>query len=208
MGTIRLGCSGWDYRDWVDIFYESGYESKLQACSRIFNTPEINSIEDKTKIFLDFGKNFAKEKQYFEEPFIKAREESHLLELGILPSCLQGLYEKEEGDCDLEGVFISHSHTDHYDSIRFLKDYFPVYCGETAMNIILARELSGQSIGGRLTGDIVKDFSPIEVNPLKVHKFMAWKEIVNAPKNKPAWMPDKINKPFVKKIGIEKLEKL
>ncbi len=54
---------------------------------------------------------------------------------------------------------------------------------------------------------------PVEVKlrergTLKVHKFMAWKEIVNAPKNKPAWMPDKINKPFVKKIGIEKLEKL
>jgi uncharacterized protein YecE (DUF72 family) len=43
MGTIRLGCSGWDYRDWVDIFYESGYESKLQAYSHIFNTAEINS---------------------------------------------------------------------------------------------------------------------------------------------------------------------
>ncbi len=43
MGAIRLGCSGWDYRDWVDIFYQSGYESKLQAYSRIFNTAEINS---------------------------------------------------------------------------------------------------------------------------------------------------------------------
>ncbi|MCE8428975.1 MAG: DUF72 domain-containing protein [Candidatus Methanoperedens sp.] len=31
------------YRDWVDIFYESGYESKLKAYSRIFNTAEINS---------------------------------------------------------------------------------------------------------------------------------------------------------------------
>ncbi len=146
-------------------------------------------IEDKTKIFLDFGKNFAREKQYFEEPFIKAREESHLLELGILPSCMQGLYEKEEGTCDLGGVFISHPHADHYDSIRFLKDCFPVYCGETAMNIVLARELSGQSIGegyniAKLTqkegeeifkkfrsfrtGNIVKDFSPIDVTPIHV----------------------------------------
>lgn len=39
----------------------------------------------------------------------------------------------------------------------------------------------------------------------KVHIFKAWKEVVNAPKNKPAWMPDKINKPNVKKVGIEKL---
>lgn len=38
----------------------------------------------------------------------------------------------------------------------------------------------------------------------KVHIFQSWKELVSAPRNKPAWMPDKINKPFVKKIGIEK----
>jgi hypothetical protein len=40
----------------------------------------------------------------------------------------------------------------------------------------------------------------------KVHIFKGWKEIVSAPQNKPAWMPDKINKPFVKKAGIEKLD--
>ncbi|MFZ2411323.1 MAG: non-histone chromosomal MC1 family protein [Candidatus Methanoperedens sp.] len=40
----------------------------------------------------------------------------------------------------------------------------------------------------------------------KVHIFKGWKELVNAPKNKPAWMPDKINKPFVKKTGTEKVE--
>jgi hypothetical protein len=42
----------------------------------------------------------------------------------------------------------------------------------------------------------------------KVHIFKGWKELVSAPKNKPKWMPDKINKPNVKKIGIEKLKKL
>ena len=41
----------------------------------------------------------------------------------------------------------------------------------------------------------------------KVHLFKGWREKVDAPKNKPNWMPDKINKPFVKKQGIEKLEK-
>ncbi len=42
----------------------------------------------------------------------------------------------------------------------------------------------------------------------KVHIFNGWKEVISAPNNKPAWMPDKINKPFVKKIGIETLEKI
>lgn len=43
MGVIQLGCSGWDYRDWSDVFYRSGVESKLHAYSQIFNTAEINS---------------------------------------------------------------------------------------------------------------------------------------------------------------------
>ncbi len=42
----------------------------------------------------------------------------------------------------------------------------------------------------------------------KVHIFKGWKETVPAPKNKPAWMPDRINKPNVEKVGIEKLSKI
>jgi hypothetical protein len=42
----------------------------------------------------------------------------------------------------------------------------------------------------------------------KVHIFKGWKALVSAPKNKPKWMPDKINKPNVKKAGVEKLKKL
>lgn len=40
----------------------------------------------------------------------------------------------------------------------------------------------------------------------KVHVFKAWKAVVPAPKNKPAWMKDTINKPFVEKLRIEKIE--
>ena len=42
----------------------------------------------------------------------------------------------------------------------------------------------------------------------KVHVYKGWKETVPAPKNKPAWMPVKINKPNVKKVGVEKLDKI
>lgn len=40
----------------------------------------------------------------------------------------------------------------------------------------------------------------------KVHVFTAWKQIIKAPKNKPAWMSEKISKPFVKKEKIETIE--
>jgi hypothetical protein len=39
-----------------------------------------------------------------------------------------------------------------------------------------------------------------------VHVFKAWKHTVKAPKIKPAWMPEEISKPFVKKEKIEKIE--
>jgi hypothetical protein len=42
----------------------------------------------------------------------------------------------------------------------------------------------------------------------KVHIFKGWKEIVPAPKNKPKWLPEKINKPNVKKVGMEKVDKV
>ncbi|MDF1557735.1 MAG: DUF72 domain-containing protein [ANME-2 cluster archaeon] len=43
MGTIRLGCSGWDYRDWVGTLYKRDEPSKLKAYTSVFNTAEINS---------------------------------------------------------------------------------------------------------------------------------------------------------------------
>ena len=33
-----------------------------------------------------------------------------------------------------------------------------------------------------------------------------WREHVNSPENRPAWMPEKIWKPFVKKEKIETIE--
>ncbi len=52
---------------------------------------------------------------------------------------------------------------------------------------------------------------PVEIRLRKkrtkrVHIFKGWKELISAPKDKPAWMPNKINKPNVKKIGIERLK--
>ena len=42
----------------------------------------------------------------------------------------------------------------------------------------------------------------------KIHIYKGWKEVVSAPKNKPKWMPAKINKPNVKKVSIELLDKV
>ena len=42
----------------------------------------------------------------------------------------------------------------------------------------------------------------------KVHVFTGERVQVDKPKGAPAWMPDKIWKPIVKKVGIETLEEV
>ena len=42
----------------------------------------------------------------------------------------------------------------------------------------------------------------------KLHVFTGERVQVDKPKDAPAWMPDKIWKPMVKKVGTEKLEEL
>jgi len=102
-------------------------------------------LEDgRTRIFLDFGKNFEKERLYFDEPFLSPREEKHLLALGILPP-IQGLYKKEAGVPGIDAIIISHPHSDHMDYIRYVKDEVPIYCGETSRTVVLARELSSRT---------------------------------------------------------------
>jgi len=109
----------------------------------------------KTSIFLDFGKNYAREKRFFEEPFLRPKDEEHLLSLGIIPN-VPGIYKGDEKEQGIEGIVLSHAHTDHGDSIRYLNDQLPVYCGSVTKHIILAREFSGISQGDYSIGKCLK----------------------------------------------------
>ena len=51
--------------------------------------------------------------------------------------------------------------------------------------------------------------SPVEIKlrergTQKIHVYLAWRELVDAPEWRPDWLPEKIYKPFVKKLRIEK----
>ena len=52
----------------------------------------------------------------------------------------------------------------------------------------------------------VTDIRLRERGTKKVHIFQGERMQVKKPANAPAWMPDKIWKPKVKKVGVEKLE--
>lgn len=138
---------------------------------------KIMISDDNENLFMDFGKSYSQEKLYYEDPYIVPRIEEHLLGLGLLPG-LNGLYKNTSDTCNLNAVILSHAHLDHSDNIRFLKDYFPIYSGETTEMIIKANEESGRiaDSGYRLntknfkpfrTGNIL-NFDNIKVEPIHV----------------------------------------
>ena len=53
-----------------------------------------------------------------------------------------------------------------------------------------------------------KDIRLRERGTKKVHIFIGERKQVQKPKNAPSWMPNKIWKPNVKKVGMEKLEEI
>ena len=99
--------------------------------------------DEKTRIFLDFGKNYSSERNFFDFPLLRPREEKHLLSLGILPQ-ITGLYKQDEAEPNIDGIVISHAHGDHWEHIRFIDDSIPIYCGKITETVIRAREESGR----------------------------------------------------------------
>lgn len=65
-----------------------------------------------------------------------------------------------------------------------------------------ALKVANRSIG---TKDAPVTIMLRERGTKKVHIFLAWKELVDAPAKRPDWLPAKIFKPFVKKERIETL---
>ena len=129
-----------------------------------------------SRILLDFGMNFVERSKFYSEPWLSPRNEKGLLEFGLLPR-ISGLYKFDEGEPEIDAVFLSHSHTDHSAYISFLNRKIPVYCGETTAIILQAfNEISPKSFDNDMeglqlrafhTGDKVKVES-IEVEPIHV----------------------------------------
>jgi len=93
-------------------------------------------LEDQdTRVFLDFGMSFSGRRRFYLEPYLSPRDERGLLEFGILPD-LEGIYRFDDSPPSIDGVILSHSHSDHASCISFLNRRIPVYCGETTATIL------------------------------------------------------------------------
>lgn len=94
-----------------------------------------------SRILLDFGKSFARESEFFDEPYLRPRTIEQLRGLGLLPA-IEGLYRGETCEPPVSGVLISHAHLDHMDYARYIREDIPLYVGECTWQIIAAREVT------------------------------------------------------------------
>jgi len=53
---------------------------------------------------------------FYDEPYLRLREEKHLIYLGMLPE-IDGLYKKDEAKPPVDVIVLSHPHADHWDYI-------------------------------------------------------------------------------------------
>jgi ribonuclease J len=110
-----------------------------------------------TRLMLDFGLSFNQEKKYFSE-FLKPRMLNGFLdwvEMGLLPSHLDlPIYRKDflghlgidqPKEKFLDGLLLSHAHSDHSALIHFLREDIPIFCSKETYLILKAMEDTSQT---------------------------------------------------------------
>ncbi|MGQ9640021.1 MAG: MBL fold metallo-hydrolase [Candidatus Bathyarchaeia archaeon] len=134
-------------------------------------------LEDRdTRVFIDFGMSYSCRRRFYFEPYLSPRDERGLLEFGILPD-LHGVYRFDESEPSIDGVILSHSHSDHSSCISFINRKIPIYCGETTRTILeclsetrtrtFETDIEGLRINTFRTGSKV-EIGGLEVEPIHV----------------------------------------
>lgn len=101
--------------------------------------------EEKTRVFLDFGQSFDFGSSYFYE-YLQPRSVNGLecyFEFGLMPR-IPGVYSQKMlrftdmpyEKSQIDGVFITHHHSDHAGHLCFLDEDIPVYMGHGTKRII------------------------------------------------------------------------
>ncbi|MGV8176609.1 MAG: MBL fold metallo-hydrolase [Candidatus Bilamarchaeaceae archaeon] len=103
-------------------------------------------LEDKdAKVYLDFGQSFKFGEEYFHD-WLQPRSAHGLevyFEFNLIPK-IKKLYSKSMLELtdlkyepsDVDGVIISHSHSDHANHLRFLDENIPIYMGHGTYRVM------------------------------------------------------------------------
>ncbi len=96
-------------------------------------------LEDKsTRVFLDFGTPFSKEKVYFQWPELRPANIDDLFKTNILPQ-FKNFFRFSKGEPFVDGILITHAHMDHYGYIPLVREDIPIHTGRYTRDLIKIR---------------------------------------------------------------------
>ena len=116
---------------------------------------------EKARIFLDFGKSYKREEEFFEFPLIQPGNVDDLFKISVIPE-LEGLYRYYQyraeyndtgpiGVTSLEekrrfdAILLTHAHLDHYGHVGLIRDDIPIYTSEISKKIIELYHRTGRT---------------------------------------------------------------
>jgi len=160
------------------------------AVSRIGGNKTL--IEDSdTKIFLDFGINYSKEDLFFEFPLLRPSCKEDLFKLNLLP-IIPGLYQnqgyypiyKDDGTFSVAGeseqkqinaIFLSHAHMDHYGYFGLLRHDIPLYMSDITKKLIELREdVGSKNWNSNLENSDIKEIEKnknLQINDFNINRY-------------------------------------
>ena len=96
-------------------------------------------LEDRgTKVFLDFGTSFSKERLYFEFPELSPANIDDLFKTKVIPK-FYNFYRFSKGKPFVDAILISHAHVDHYGYIPLVREEIPICTGRYSRDLIKIR---------------------------------------------------------------------
>jgi len=155
----------------VELTFYGGVEGEIGG--------NIILLEDEkadAKIFLDFGVNYKLRSEFFDDPFFLPKNLNDLLRIGAIPN-LPIYRENPPENVNINAVFVSHAHTDHYRYVSTLNRKIPVYCSEISLAIIGSFwDMKRSSFEDDFSGIVFKAFEAgervkvngIEIEPIAV----------------------------------------
>jgi ribonuclease J len=98
-------------------------------------------IEDNgTRVFLDFGKNFQREREFFDNISLRPFYIYDLIKSGVIPP-LRGLYKNDSlPKPSIDAILVTHAHLDHCGYLSLVRNDIPIYIGETTIKLMKIRE--------------------------------------------------------------------
>jgi ribonuclease J len=124
----------------------------------------------KSRILIDFGMPLVScQKEPFDKKILEDKSIDELRELKVLPD-IKGLYKNEEKEID--AIFISHAHLDHYGLLNYVHQDIPIYMSEGVKALMAISDIFIPHKLGRLNTSIIHNRRSVNIGDISITPYL------------------------------------